>query len=259
MDNSSKLTKLPRLTIITVVYNAENFINDTLLSVQYNKNSLMEYIVVDGGSTDETLKHISKFKSIIDHFISEPDHGIYDAMNKGIQISTGEYICFLNAGDTLIENFYMKIEPQLNDKYDLLSFAIQIKSPSNNFSLYLPEEIHIKEYNPQHMYLPHPGLLVKRTIFEDYGLFDINYKSSADLEWINRVVIKNAVRIKYLLTPIVTFLTGGVSTSFLALKETKKIAIVYGKNPLLANYIFLKQIISMFLSSFNQKNSPINH
>lgn len=246
---NSNTSKMPMLTIITVVYNSGDLILETLQSVRSKKNESLEYIIIDGGSTDETITHIIEFKSSIDHYISERDAGIYDAMNKGIKQASGDYICFLNAGDTLADDFITKVGQYLNGQYDILSYGIQIKAPSGKLSLYLPEEIDRNTFNPQHMYLPHPGLLVKKTIFENYGVFDVSFKSSADLEWVNRIITKTNINIKYLYTPIVVFLAGGVSTSYLAYKESKNIAIIYGKSALSANYIFSKQVLLLFMSS----------
>ena len=93
----------PTFSIITVTYNAEATIEVTLHSVQQQTYRQIEHIIVDGGSKDHTLSIIEKYKDSYLHVISEPDKGLYDAMNKGIRLAKGDYLCFLNAGDTFHE------------------------------------------------------------------------------------------------------------------------------------------------------------
>lgn len=94
----------PKFSIITVTYNAGKVLEDTIQSVITQTYKNVEYILVDGGSTDNTLSIINQYRSMIQQVISEPDRGLYDAMNKGIKMATGDYICFLNAGDAFHED-----------------------------------------------------------------------------------------------------------------------------------------------------------
>ena len=94
----------PKFSIITVTYNAEKVLEDTILSVISQTYHHVEYIIVDGGSEDKTLSIIDRYRSRIHTVVSEPDKGLYDAMNKGISLATGDYLCFLNAGDCFHED-----------------------------------------------------------------------------------------------------------------------------------------------------------
>ena len=110
-NNKKSLTN-PLVTIITVVFNGEQLIEETVLSVLNQSYNNVEYIVIDGGSDDGTLKILSKYNDKIDYWLSEPDNGIYDAMNKGIALASGEWINFMNCGDrfasTDVLNFFLE-------------------------------------------------------------------------------------------------------------------------------------------------------
>ena len=94
----------PKFSIITVTYNAENVLEDTIQSVITQTYRNVEYIIVDGKSTDKTMEIVNRYKDHIHTIVSEPDKGLYDAMNKGMALATGDYVCFLNAGDELHED-----------------------------------------------------------------------------------------------------------------------------------------------------------
>ncbi len=95
---------LPRVSVITVVYNGEAFLERTIQSVINQTYPAIEYIIIDGGSKDGTVAIIQKYQHNIAYWVSEPDRGLYDAMNKGLAVATGEYVLFLNAGDTFFDN-----------------------------------------------------------------------------------------------------------------------------------------------------------
>lgn len=235
--------KLPLLSIITVVYNAEILLKDTLESVAIQKQDWIEYIVIDGNSTDNTYKIAKEYEGIIDVLISESDSGIYDAMNKGVLVSKGEYISFLNAGDILVNNFTELVKDKLNLVSDAISFGINLKLRDGNLISIMPDKFDKLNFNPQHMYLPHPGLLVKKSVFDKIGLFNTNYKSSADLDWVNRILLSPNLIVDYVQKALVFFLAGGVSQSVTAYRESKDIAIKFGKSKLASNWIYFKQIV----------------
>ena len=115
----------PKISIITVVYNGVLKLEATILSVINQDFNNFEYIIIDGGSTDGTLEIIKKYQDKITLWVSEPDNGIYDAMNKGIKYSKGEYICFINSGDILIE---LPIENLFYFDASLIAFPVQLSN-----------------------------------------------------------------------------------------------------------------------------------
>jgi hypothetical protein len=136
IDNStfniqhSTLNKLPLITIITVVYNGEKYLEETIQSVINQTYPNVEYIIIDGGSTDRTIDIIKKYEDKIDYWVSEKDNGIYDAMNKGIDLAQGEWINFMNAGDKFYDNKVLeKIFVNDNDKFDIIYGNHQVIYP----------------------------------------------------------------------------------------------------------------------------------
>jgi glycosyltransferase involved in cell wall biosynthesis len=245
---SNDMPENPLLTIITVVYNSRNLIEDTLKSITLIKDNTIEYIVIDGGSTDGTVNIINNYLDTINVFVTEKDNGIYDAMNKGIALSHGKYISFLNAGDTYVSNFKSLIQEHFSFKYDAFSFGINYLYSDIGLIEQLPEQYTLNKFDPQFMYLPHPGLFAKRDLFVKFGLFNVYYKSSADLDWINRVITSKDLNFQIVKKPITNFLAGGMSSSYTAFSETKEIAIKYGKSKIKSNWIFFKQIILLSIN-----------
>jgi glycosyltransferase involved in cell wall biosynthesis len=114
LNDVQLLTNKPLISVITVVYNAEDILEQTILSVLNQSYKHIEYIIIDGGSTDQSIQIIKKYDSQLNYWISEPDNGIYDAMNKGTDAATGNWVYFLGAGDTLLQSIDI-IVGSLND------------------------------------------------------------------------------------------------------------------------------------------------
>lgn len=241
------------ITIITVVYNSKNNIHLTLDSVRRIKNNNIEYVVIDGNSNDGTLDILNKNIDIIDTLISEEDKGIYDAMNKGIENSSGKYIAFLNAGDSYLADFNDSTSLLLNENYDVFSFGINMFKENSDLIYISPTIINLSKFDPQHMYLPHPGLLVNREVFNKIGKFNINFKSAGDLDWVNRLILNYDYKIKIINKALVNFLAGGISFSINSFREARNISIYYRKSIFISNYIFLKQILYYVVKSIKLK------
>lgn len=187
----------PTFSIITVTYNAEATIEVTLHSVQQQTYRQIEHIIVDGGSKDHTLSIIEKHKDSYLHVISEPDKGLYDAMNKGIRLAKGDYLCFLNAGDTFHE--VDTLEKIVNGNRELSIVNLQssilygqtaIVNADRQFLRMrhhtAPEVLTWKSFK-QGMLVCHQAFFVKRTLAEPYNL---HYKYSSDFDWCIRMMKK---------------------------------------------------------------------
>lgn len=183
----------PTFSVITVTYNAQAMLEDTIQSVITQTYRHVEYIIVDGASNDGTLSIIHKYKDRIAHVVSEPDKGLYDAMNKGIRIATGDYLCFLNAGDsfheddTLQQMMHSIHTPELPD---VLYGETALVDKEGHFvrmrRLSAPEVLTWKSFR-QGMLVCHQAFFAKRSLAEPY---DLRYRFSADFDWCIRVMKK---------------------------------------------------------------------
>lgn len=215
-----------KISIITVCLNSGKTIERAIRSVISQQYHDLEYIIIDGGSVDDTCEMIQKYEKDISYWISEPDEGIYDAMNKGICAATGDVIAFLNSDDWYEKNTLHCIEKyfQEND-VDMVSGGICLVQ-DGKVSITDSEDTEDVDDYFFNIVFPHPSLFVKADLFKRYGLFDLTYKIAADYDWMLRVCLAGAsvLTIKDCLT---YFTYGGVSTArkYDALKEQYKSAL----------------------------------
>ena len=180
----------PTFSIITVTYNAEATIEATLLSVQQQTYRHFEHLIIDGASKDNTLYIINKYKDENTKVISETDHGLYDAMNKGIHLATGTFLCFLNAGDTFHENDTLEKMVPFASSADILYGQTAIVDKERHFLRMrhhtAPEVLTWKSF--QHgMLVCHQAFIARRILAEPY---DLKYKYSSDYDWCIRMMKK---------------------------------------------------------------------
>ena len=251
-----------KISLITVCFNSSNTIEDTIKSILKQKYTNYEYIVVDGKSTDNTLEIVKKYEDSFNgriKIISEKDKGIYDAMNKGINISTGDIIGILNSDDILAhENVFSEIvECFENEKCDGTYSNLKILDENLNKVV---RKFKAKKGNYKlGWYLPHPTLYVKKDIYQKYGTYDINYKIAADYDFILRI-LKNKVKLSYIKDYLVYMRSGGTSTNGLKgyKKSFKESINVLRKNnikfPYLVNFIRTIKIFNQVISGkFSKK------
>ncbi len=201
------------ISIITVVYNSDNLIEETIKSITSCKTDQMEYIIIDGGSTDNTLNIIDKYKKKIDILISEEDKGIYDAMNKGINLANGLYVLNINAGDKLIISpFEYLTDEIIKEKYDLILFNVLL-STKKIFNCSVSPKI--KFMNTIH----HQGALY---LNQSKKLYNINYKVFADFDF-NQRLYKNKMKCLKIDNVLTFHDIGGISHEKNYFNETYKI------------------------------------
>lgn len=208
------------ISIVTVVYNGEKTIAETIESVCYQSRLPEEYIIIDGASTDDTLEVISKYEEKYPFIkvVSEKDNGIYDAMNKGINLCTGHIIGILNADDYYEQGCLENVLNSFKKNGEGIHYGI-LRYIENN------KEIYLCRYHHEHLnrkMIPHPATFVSRNMYVKFGNFNIQYKYSSDLELMIRFRNKgvNFFPIDRILA---NFRTDGISNSVKAGVETLNI------------------------------------
>ena len=206
----------PKFSIITVTYNAEKVLEDTIQSVIFQTYRNVEYIIVDGASKDHTLEIVNKYHNRINKVISEPDKGLYDAMNKGIQLATGDYLCFLNAGDKFHDSETLqKIVHTLKGQElpDVVYGETAIVDEEGHFlhmrRLSAPAHLNWKSFK-QGMLVCHQAFFVNRELAINH-LYDLQYRFSADFDWCIRIMKKAKCLHNTRLT-LIDYLNEGMTT-----------------------------------------------
>jgi len=202
-----------KVSIITVCLNSAVTIEDTITSVMVQDYKDIEHIVVDGASTDGTRKILQKYRNRISSCISESDKGIYDAMNKGIRLATGDVIGFLNADDVyaydkvIWEVLALLTADHLDAVYGDLAY-VDHKDASKVVRYW-----QAGEYRPNAFYYgwvpPHPAFFCRKSVFERYGAFNTKYKTAADFELMLRFIEKHRITLGYIPKILVRMRPGG--------------------------------------------------
>jgi glycosyltransferase involved in cell wall biosynthesis len=195
-----------RFSVITPTLNPGPKLEATINSVLSQNEELFEYIIVDGGSTDETLNVIRKYGKRI-KCVSKKDRGVYDAMNKGIKMARGDYLYFLGAGDHLRENILEKVEKELPD--EPLTFVYGNVYVVNIKSEYLGE---FDDDKLAKLNICHQAIFYERTIFEVIGKYDLRYRLLADYAFNLKCFADQRIRRLYVDEVIADFEGGGIST-----------------------------------------------
>ena len=206
---------MPKLSIITINYNNSIGLKDTVRSVLSQTSKDFEFIIIDGGSNDDSTKIIEENKSHFTYVVSEKDAGIYDAMNKGILKSTGDYCLFLNSGDTfynssVVEWFNNYLYNSKNE-YEIIygdSFQTGIEQP------FLYKQDFTLNYDFWYLKtLNHQAVFIKRELFDEFGLYDTQYKIAADFDFFLKVYAKKPNVFNYTDTVICNYDFTGTSSN----------------------------------------------
>ncbi len=210
-----------KISIITVVYNNIATIEDSINSVinqTYFKN--IQYIIIDGGSNDGTIELINKYKNYLDIIISEKDNGIYDAMNKGLKLATGDVIGILNSDDLYANNSILnEVMRQFNNDHNLdILYGNLVYVKHDNINK-IVRTWKTKPYYPNFFengcVPPHPSLFVSARVYHEAGYFNLKYRLAADYEFMLRIFKTHSYKIKYLPLVLVNMRLGGATNNSL--------------------------------------------
>ena len=233
-----------KISIITVCLNAESTILETMNSVFLQDYNNIEYIIIDGGSTDNTLNIINNNSEKVSLILSEKDNGLYDAINKGITFANGDIIGILNADDTFVNRNIVNtiMKNFINTNIDLVYGDIAFIDKNNNYKRLYSSKL----WNPKYLkygYMPaHPTFYCRKVLYSEYGNYDIEYKIAADFELISRFFKKsNFINYKYIPEIFVYMKLGGLSTRGLKSKLIiiNEIMKACKKNRINTNYFYL--------------------
>lgn len=200
----------PILSVVTIVYNNVRDIERTMLSVLNQNYPYIEYIVIDGASTDGTLEIIKKYKNRLAKLISEKDKGIYDAMNKGLSLATGDYVLFMNSGDEIYEPTTVEkvfaTAPNADIYYGETEMYDENWNSLGQRRHQAPENFNWQSFK-YGMNISHQAIYIKRSLTQPY---DLRYKYSADIDWIIKIA-KKASNIVNTNLYVAKYLVGGMS------------------------------------------------
>jgi glycosyltransferase involved in cell wall biosynthesis len=205
-----------RISIITATYNSSAHIADCVKSVNDQTYNNIDHIIIDGASKDNTLEIIKSIPNRVVKIVSEPDKGIYDAMNKGIKVATGDVIGILNSDDFFTSNDVIEtvVEAFKNNDIDALYGDVHFVHPNNlSKSVRYYSSAVFKPSLFRFGFMPaHPSFYMKRDCYEKHGLYALDYKIASDYDLLIRYLYKERIRYKYLKKDFVTMRTGGIST-----------------------------------------------
>lgn len=241
-----------KISVITVCYNSEKTIEKTIRSVSKQNYENKEHIIIDGKSSDGTLEIIRRVSGDL-KYISEKDTGVYNAMNKGLKLATGDLIVFLNSDDWFVHEGILRAmcEPFFhNEKLDIGLFAVSMVKPANNETFRKVRSIGFK---PGMLLLglmpPHPGMVVKNNVFRAVGVFQDGYKIAGDYEWCLRAFLKHKVRYATFSEEAVRMQLGGLSTrgikSYFTVTKESAIALWHNGFALSLPFVMFRVIFKL--------------
>jgi glycosyltransferase involved in cell wall biosynthesis len=239
----------PLVSIITVVFNGDNFLEETIQSVFRQSYDNVEYIVIDGGSTDKTLEVIKKYEGQIDYWVSEKDDGIYHAINKGITLCTGDIIGCVNADDYIFKDTISKLAHIFtHNKISYLYGSIDLLSKNGNvFAKAFPlEKDSIEKQKFQGIPFPHPTLYIHKEWFKIHGCYSLKYKLSSDYDLMLRLIVSKAPSF-CIQDSFGGFRLGGLSGGIKSFIENNVIVRNHGLSTFQAHYYLAKSLLKILL------------
>lgn len=241
-----------KVSIITATYNSSSNILDAIKSVQNQTYNNIEHIIIDGGSTDNTLELIRSVNNRVEKIISEPDNGIYDALNKGIALASGEVVGFVHSDDLLASSNVIELIVKTLEETNSDGVYGDLKYVSSEN---LDKEIRFWKSRPfstkllSRGWMPaHPTFFIKKNVYNQEGIFNTKYRISGDYDFMTRILVKNKYSFVYLPTVITKMRVGGVSNNGLKnlVKKSKEDYTIM-KN---ANFTF--PLYSLIIKNFSK-------
>ncbi|MFD0940628.1 glycosyltransferase family 2 protein [Pedobacter boryungensis] len=250
------MTRNPKLSVITIVYNNAVDIERTMLSVLNQTYANIEYIVIDGASNDGTSDIINKYKDRLAVFVSEQDQGIYDAMNKGLKLATGDYVLFMNSGDEIYAPDTVKDVFASAPSGDI--YYGETEMYDANWKSLGQRRHRAPEHFDWHsfkfgMNISHQAIYIKRSLTEPY---DLQYKYSSDIDWIIKAAKKSSNIVNTHMY-VAKYLVGGMSKQkhLASLKERFRIlSHYYGFIPNVVNHIFIALNLAQYFLRHRRTN-----
>jgi len=224
--NITSENKKPIVSIITACLNAESTIEQTIQSVIEQTYPNIEYIIIDGGSNDGTLNIIKKYEDNIAKWISEPDSGVYDGMNKGIIHSTGDILYFLNAGDHLYNNETIEDIVNTFEDGDIVAVYGNVEVMNEHAKKRNIRGTEVTYNNLLYRRICHQALFVRRNLFEEFGNFVTTLKFSADHEFIVKAIKRYPDRFLYVNETIARYQDGGMSCKMMERTKMDDLKII---------------------------------
>lgn len=202
-----------KISIITIAFNSEETIEETIQSVIAQDYSNIEYIVIDGGSTDGTMSIVEKYLDKLAVVVSEPDKGIYDAMNKGVSLATGELIGILNSDDIYANNSVVSsIVTKVADNDSVYADLVYVdRNNTDKVTRYWKSGEYKLGLFRKGWMPPHPTFFLKKKCYDEFGTYNLSLKSAADYELMLRMLHKNKISVVYLPEVITKMRVGGQS------------------------------------------------
>ena len=225
-----------KISIITITYNSEATLEETIKSVISQNYPDLEYIIVDGLSQDGTLDIVEKYREHISVVISEKDNGISDAFNKGIRAATGDVIGIINSDDLLMPDALNKVAAMMEEDTDVVYGKAYRLYEDGSTRPYLPRDLKIFTYK---MPLVHPSTFVKKSAYEKHGVFNVDYRYCMDRAVLYKMY-QGGAKFQYIDEFLTYYRMGGKSDNQYwngTLKEGERISIDFGMNPLKAKLI----------------------
>jgi len=260
MDGAS--SDYPKISIITVCYNSEETLKDTLESVASQTYENIEYIVIDGGSKDGTLDLIEGFRARIDYMISERDKGIYDAMNKGIRAATGDFVGILNSDDVFANSGSIaRIASSIREGGGVDAVygdLIYVDRSDLNKKVRFYSSRFFRTWKVRFgLMLPHPTFYARRELFDDLGFYKTDYRVAADFELLSRFLSKG-IKVARIDETLVKMRNGGISSTGFWWRVHQNLEIVRAcrSNGIYTNILFVSMKLPFKIASYVMARKP---